>query len=405
MIEFQNLKVWNREIKDFEVKDLNFEVNSKLSDSLKREIDDPKLICLPSGIDIHVHFREPGYTHKEDMISGSEAALYGGITTVLEMPNTNPITDSVDQVLLKKKLAEKQDFVDILIAAAITDGNYQNLEKLNEHCDAYKVFMSESFGKLAVKEKNVEAALSQLEQIESSKPVIIHAEDSHILNSKVDEKIHEKQRPPEAEAMAIQTVLKWAYDFPSLKFHITHVSSSLSLKLLELVELSNLSTDTCPRYLFFDQESDLSTSLRKVNPPIRSPNDRSQLVEALSKGIIDMISSDHSPHTIEEKKTTSPSGMPGVQELMPSLLTLVHSNEIEWERAIEAFHTFPSILLNLELSNIAENCIIIDLSTPFEINKSWIKSKSQWSPFEGRILFGKVKCVVKSGEIIHFSKI
>ncbi|MCG3220054.1 MAG: dihydroorotase family protein [Candidatus Heimdallarchaeota archaeon] len=403
MVEFTNLKAWNHDSKDFVISDLNFSINKSITGISEKEIDGSNFVCLPTGIDIHVHFREPGFTHKEDMKSGTEAALNGGISAVLDMPNTNPITDSVDQILLKRKTAEKLNFVDILIAAAITDGNYQNLKKIDEHCDAYKVFLSESFGNLAIKEENVEGALNQLEQIESFKPIFFHAEDSLILKSKVDEKDHAKQRPPEAEAVAIQSILRWAHDYPSLRFHITHVSSALSLKLLELAALDNLSTDTCPRYLFFDQNSDLSLSLKKVNPPLRSTNDRNQLIEALSKGVIDMISSDHSPHTLEEKETSSPSGMPGVQELIPSLITLVQANEIEWERVIEAFHVFPSKLLNIEQNNFAENCMIVDLSTPFEVDKNWIKSKSKWSPFEGRMLNGQIKYVIKSGEIIHVS--
>ncbi|MCG3227536.1 MAG: dihydroorotase family protein [Candidatus Heimdallarchaeota archaeon] len=403
MVEFTNLKTWNQERKDFITSDLNFSINENTTGISKKEIDGSNFVCLPIGVDIHVHFREPGYTHKEDMKTGVEAALHGGISAVLDMPNTNPVTDSVDQILFKKKTGERYDYVDILIAAAITDGNYQNLKQIDEHCDAYKVFLSESFGDLAVKEENVEGALNQLEQIESSKPIIFHAEDSLILKSKADEKEHAKQRPPEAEAVAIQSILRWAHDYPSLRFHITHVSSALSLKLLEIATLDNLSTDTCPRYLFFDQTSDLSPSFMKVNPPLRSTNDRNQLIEALSKGVIDMISSDHSPHTIEEKEKSNPSGMPGVQELIPSLITLVQANEIEWERAIEAFHVFPSKLLKIEQNDVTENCMIVDLSTPFEVDKNWIKSKSQWSPFEGRMLNGQIKYVIKSGEIILVS--
>jgi dihydroorotase len=403
MLEITNLKIWNKDTKDFEIRDMKFEIDKSITELQKTKLDGSNLICLPPGIDIHVHFREPGYTHKEDMFSGAQAALNGGITTVLDMPNTEPVTDSVEQILLKKKLREKQKFVDILIAAAITDNNYKFLELIDGHCDAYKVFMSESFGNLAVNEDNIVNALNELEKIESSKAIIFHAEDFNILKSKADEKEHAKQRPAEAEALAIQTILRWAHDYPSLKFHITHVSSSLSLKLLELATLDNLTTDTCPRYLYFDETSKLDVNYKKVNPPLRSENDRYQLIDALSKGVLDMISSDHSPHTIEEKNTSNPSGMPGVQELIPSLVTLVKNNEIEWERAVEAYYDFPTKLLNIETKNIFENCMILDDVNPFEVNKNWIKSKSKWSPFENKILYGKVKFIVKSGKIVHFS--
>ena len=383
MIEFTNIKVWNQDSKEFVRRDLSFEVYENISIKSDKKINGSNLVCLPQGIDIHVHFREPGYTHKENMISGAEAALHGGITTVLDMPNTNPITDSVEQIKFKKEIAKNVKFVDILIAAAITDNNYDNLKNIDEQCDAYKIYMSESFGNLSVKEENIESSLSHLEQIESSKPIFFHAEDASILNSKKEEADHVNQRPPEAEAVAIQRILRWVHDYANLKFHITHISSALSLKLLEFNVLKNLTTDTCPRYLYFVQETDLSPPLKKVNPPLRTSNDRNQLIDALSKGVIDMISSDHSPHTLEEKEESNSSGMPGVQTLLPSLVTLVQANELEWERAIEAYHTFPLKLMNLESKNLSQDCIILDISNPFEVNKSWIKSKSRWSPFEG----------------------
>ena len=403
MIEFTNLKVWNQESMDFAISDLCFVVNENISIASDKKIDASDYVCLPQGIDIHVHFREPGYTHKEDMISGAQAALHGGIATVLDMPNTNPITDSVKQIEHKRRIAENVNFVNILIAAAITDKNYDDLKSIDEYCDAYKIFMSESFGNLSVKDENIENALRNLEQIESSKPIFFHAEDATLLKSKTDETEHIKQRPSEAEAVAIQRILRWAHEYSSLKFHITHVSSALSLKLLEFNVLDNLTTDTCPRYLYFDQETALSPSLKKVNPPLRFPTDRIQLIDALSKGVIDMISSDHSPHTLEEKEDSKPSGMPGVQTWLPSLITLVQTNELEWERAIEAYHTFPIKLMNLESKDMSQDCIIFDISNPFEVNKNWIKSKSRWSPFEVKMFYGQVKCVIKSGEIVHFS--
>ena len=400
MITFSNLKLWNENTREFELRDIEANYNPALFSINGDVIDCRDFLGVPLGIDLHVHFREPGYEHKEDFLSGAEAALFGGVLTVLDMPNTNPITDSVETLRQKRILSQKQDVVDILIAAAVTNTNFAQINALDAYCDAYKIFMSESFGNLKIDEANINSALSILEDIQTIKPIIFHAEDPNILAEQENESSHYKQRPADAEAVAIQKILQWAKDYSSLKMHVTHVSSSLSLKLLELADIPNLTSDTCPRYLYLNQFSELDEVLKKVNPPLRQETDNSMLIEALSMGVIDMISSDHSPHTLEEKKQSQPSGMPGVQELLLSLFSLVHSGELEWERAIEAYYTFPSKLLNIEKKQIEENFLIIDPYTPFMINSSWIKSKAGWSPFEKKYLYGLPRFVIKDSTVI-----
>ncbi|TET78326.1 MAG: hypothetical protein E3J43_04725 [Candidatus Heimdallarchaeota archaeon] len=399
MVVLQNLKFWNQQIRDFQIKD--FEVDVTTTGLGKKEIDCSNFIALPPAIDLHVHFREPGFEHKENMQSGAFAALHGGILHVLDMPNTNPITDSTKAVLQKKELSSKQKWIEILVAAALTNYNFDEIEGLDSHCDAYKVFMSESFGNLSISYENIENSLVKLESIESSKPIIFHAEDPRIIEESKKENNHSKKRPPEAEAFAVQTVLKWASDFPSLKFHLTHISSSLSLKFLDLVDSANLTSDTCPRYLFLNEDSSIPQHYKKVNPPLRKISDNNSLIESLATGVVDMISSDHSPHTLAEKEKENPSGMPGVQELLPALLTLVKNMEIEWDRAIEAFHYLPSKLLNLETDESLNSFIVLDINEPFRVDKSWIKSKAKWSPFENSFLYGKIKHIVKNNSLIQ----
>ena len=405
MVNFSNLKLWNSDKRDFETRDLEANYNTSMMKLESEDIDCRDYLGIPLGIDLHVHFREPGYEHKEDFLSGAEAALFGGILTVLDMPNTNPITDSIKELKQKRKLADKQNVVDILLASAITNNNSSQITQLDSYCDAYKVFMSESFGNLMINEDYINVALTNLEELETKKPIIFHAEDSVILKEREHETSHYRKRPAEAEAIAVQKVLQWAKDYKSLKFHLTHISSSLSLKMLEIANNGNLSSDTCPRYLYFNQFSNLDENFKKVNPPLRQETDNNMLIEAISKGTIDMISSDHSPHTIEEKKMLQPSGMPGVQELLPSLFTLVHNGDLEWERAIEAYYSFPSKLLNITARPAEANLLIIDPFTPFTINKEWIKSKCGWTAFENTILFGIPRFVIKNSQILIQNKI
>jgi dihydroorotase len=398
MVLFSNLKTWDKENKTFSIQDIEIVDEIHAFSSNIKEIDCSNLIAIPSGIDIHVHFRQPGFEHKETMKTGSLASLSGGVTTVLDMPNTNPVTDSIDTINIKRKFAKQQKYVEILIASAITNRNYKNLREIDEICDAYKVFMSESFGNLMIDNAKIYESLAELEKLESKKPVIFHAEDPEILAYHNKEKEHFKQRPPEAEASAIQQVLLWAQEFKNCKFHITHVSSSLSLKFLEMTETANLTSDTCPRYLWFDQDSKIPDELKKVNPPLRNPIDKSLLLDALATGIVDIISSDHSPHTMQEKLKEKLSGMPGVQELLPSILSMVLRNEIEWERTIEAIHTLPSKLLNINNNN--GDLVIFNPNEKYEVNKEWIKSKSKWSPFEGHTFLGKIMYVTKENRLI-----
>ncbi|MHA1302771.1 MAG: dihydroorotase [Candidatus Heimdallarchaeaceae archaeon] len=399
MIKIENLSLWDTYSKQFEIQDIELESEEQVL------IDATNLVGLPVGIDLHVHFRQPGYETKEDISSGSLAALHGGVVSVLDMPNTNPVTDSVKQVQFKKELAEKHSKIDYLVASAITNSNINELREINQYCDAYKVFMAESFGKLAVSYENIGAALAILEEIETTKPIIFHAEDPVILEQNKNQPIHRKQRPAEAEACAIQQIVNWANEYPKLKFHVTHLSSSLGLRVFRVTKAENVSSDTCPRYLLLDENSAIPDWKKKVNPPIRSALDKKELRDAFAIGEIDMISSDHSPHTVKEKKMSNPSGMPGVQELLPTLFTLVKSGEIGWERAVEAYHDKPKELLNIEKLDIEQgNLLLLDLREPIKITKEWVKSKVKWSPFENMLLYGKIQYVIKDNKILLKSK-
>ncbi len=399
MIKIENLSVWDNAIKDFVTKDLVIESNENLI------IDGSNLTGIPLGVDLHVHFRDPGYEYKEDLYTGSLAALYGGITTVLDMPNTNPITDSVKNIKYKKELAKKKSVIDVLVAGAITNNNTDEIVSMAKYADAFKVFMSESFGKLAVTYENIEKALSKLENAEESKPVIFHAEDPSKLKITEESLSHEEQRPKEAEAEAIQQISLWAQQYKNIHFHITHLSSELGVKMLELTRSNNITADTCPRYLMFSNTAKIEKWKIKVNPPIRTEFDRKELSKAFAIGAIDMICSDHSPHTIEDKtkgnKEIPPSGMPGVQELLPIVLTMVMKKEISWLRAIEAYHLYPSKLLNINNNSIESgNLLIYDLSSPSVVNKEWIKSKAGWSPYEQMLLYNNLQYVIKNGKIL-----
>ena len=398
MVKLSNLKCWNIQQRDFQIIDIEVQDKLNLLSSKKQEIDCSGLIGIPSGIDTHVHFREPGFEHKEDMLTGALTALNGGVTTVLDMANNNPITDSVESILQKKKLAEKQQFIDILIASAITNRNYKKLDEIDPFCDAYKIFLPEFEGDLKIDEERISISLASLEEIETGRPIIIQAEDQEIISRYNNKETHQKQRPPEAETIAFQKIFNWAKDFRSLKMHATLLSNSLSIKMLEMTHLPNLTSDTSFRYLLFDVENVPPEYAAKVNPPFRSKMDRNLLLKAFATGLIEIICSDHAPHTLEEKAKNNPSGIPGIQEILPTLVTKIKQSELEWDRVIEAFHIFPAKLLDIEIDNYhARNLVILDENVPFKISKDWVKTKVKWSALQGQNMFGRIHFVIKDG--------
>ncbi|MBY9000177.1 MAG: dihydroorotase family protein [Candidatus Heimdallarchaeota archaeon] len=401
MVILSNLNVWDIEKKNFVKRDLELEIDENKVKLTQKEIDASDLLALPPLFDIHVHFREPGYEYKETIETGSLAAFSSGIFTVLDMPNTNPITDSVKAITQKKEIARKQDYVDVLIAAALTETNHTELESIEQHCDAYKVFMSESFGSLSISYETIERSLATLEDLMSVKPIFFHAEDPAILELHKNEHQHHRKRPEEAEASAIQQILTWSEEYPNLKFHITHISSNLSIKILEMANRKNLTLDTCPRYIYFNQNTKMDSNIKQVNPPLRNAVDNEILLKSLATGLIDMVSSDHSPHSFEEKQNNSISGMPGVQELVPSIISLVNNGELEWERAIEALYDLPTNLFNLPEREIDSDLIILNANTPVEVSKEWIKSKAKWSPYENMNFTGQMIYAVKNGKVVY----
>jgi dihydroorotase len=359
------------------------------------------LHILPGVIDSQVHFREPGMTHKEDLESGTRAALLGGVTTVFEMPNTVPSTTTEELFLDKLSRAEKRAHCNYAFFIGGSPDNIAELaylEKMN-HCSGVKVFLGSSFGNLLVDEESVFDQILQNGQ----RRVIIHSEDEKRLKDRKQIAIdsghprsHPIWRDEESAFISTHKSIRLARK-NNRPVHILHVSSGEEMEFL--AKNKDIATvETLPQYLTFHGPDcyERFGALAQQNPPIRDVRHFEYLWRAVNNGTVDIIGSDHAPHTLEEKNKPypqSPSGVPGVQTLLPVMLDHVHQKRLSLEKLTMLVTENPRRVFGLKnKGRIAvgydADLTLVDLNKKMEIKKSWLASKSNWSIFEGMNVTG-----------------
>jgi len=362
-------------------------------------------LVLPAGIDMHVHFRDPGFTKKEDFSTGSLAAAFGGICCVCDMPNTDPQTNTMQALLEKVQLASTKSHVDFGLYAGVTDENLGKLRELAASSVGYKIYLGSSTHSSQLSSQNLGVALRETGR--TKKITLIHAEDEHCLMAHQDAEHslidHVRCRPAECEETAARHVLNEAAHLSSL-VHLCHVSSCETLEMMK-GRPRNLTVGVTPHHLFFDvHKLPSSKAFYKVNPPIRSSFDRDALWTGVTSGIVDVCESDHAPHTLEEKLgefNDTPSGLPGVETMYPLLLAAVKKERLGFARLLELVCERPARLLNLPKGRLEvgrdADLIVVDFKQPEPIKAEQLHSKCGWTPFEG---FPALipSCVVIRGE-------
>ena len=348
-------------------------------------------LVLPAGIDIHVHFRDPGLTHKEDFSTGTMSASYGGISCVFDMPNTIPQTTTLRALSDKITAAEKKTYVDFGVYAGIGDNNIKNIEELAKKCNGFKVYLGDTTNSLQFNVDNLKEMFDRVSS--TNKPVLIHAEDNKCLagyklkeNNLID---HMRSRPAECEETAIKNILRTSRN-TNAKIHICHLSSIEGLELLRK-RSKNISCGVTPHHLFFTAQNALKPqSYYKVNPPIRTSFDREALFDGIKNGLVDILESDHAPHTLEEKDAgfhTTPSGLPGVETMFPLFLYMVRKDTLSFQRLISILCEKPAELLKVPKGKIEvgrdADFIVVDLKKDCKIKSENLHSKCGWTPFEG----------------------
>ena len=381
-------------------------------------IDCTGLNILPGVIDTQVHFREPGLEHKEDLESGSRAAVLGGVTAVFEMPNTKPNTDTIEALDDKLKRAEGRMYCDHAFYVGATADNADRLNELERHpgCAGVKIFMGASTGSLLV------AGDSDLRRVLASgrRRVAIHAEDEARMNARMDQRIegdpssHPVWRDDESALLATRRILKLARE-AGRRIHILHVTTPAELELI--AQHKDVATcEVTPQHLTLAAEDAYPRlgTFAQMNPPIRSAAHREGLWRWLNQGVPDVIGSDHAPHSREEKEQpypASPSGMPGVQTLLPLLLDHVAKGRTSLARLVDltsagAQRVFGLIGKGRIAVGWDADFTIVDLNSEWTVQSDWLASKCGWSPFEGMRLRGRpVGTVIRGRRVMWDSEL
>ncbi len=371
------------------------------------------LHLLPGVIDTQVHFREPGHEHKEDLASGTRAAALGGVTAVCEMPNTRPSTTTRE--LLEDKLARARgraavDHAFFVGAAHENIGALAALELL-PGCAGVKMFMGSSTGSLLVPDD--EGVLAVLRA--GRRRVAVHAEDEarlverrRIATDGGDVHLHPLWRDEETALAATRRLIAHARR-AGRRVHVLHVTTAG--EMVFLAEHKEIATvETTPQHLTLAAPEcyDRLGTLAQMNPPIRSAAHREALWRAVAQGVVDVIGSDHAPHTLEEKAKPypeSPSGMPGVQTLVPLLLDHVNAGRLSLARFVDLTSAGPARIYGIAgKGRIAlgydADFTIVDLALKRRIENGWIASRCAWTPFDGMTVAGWPRMTVIRGRIV-----
>jgi dihydroorotase len=378
------------------------------------EVFDAKgLHVLPGVIDTQVHFREPGNEHKEDLESGTRAAVLGGVTSVFEMPNTDPPTIRGDDLADKIARATGRAWCDFAFFIGAAKENINRLAGLEQlpGCCGVKIFMGSSTGSLLVSDKGL---LSEVLQ-RGRRRIAVHAEDEDRLNERFEYArdgkkpyCHPIWRDDETALIATRRILELARK-AGRRIHVLHVSTAQEMALL--AEHKDLVTvEATPQHLTLaapECYSELGT-LAQMNPPIRGAEHRAGLWAGIANGVVDVIGSDHAPHTLEEKRIPypqSPSGMPGVQTLVPVMLNHVAEGKLTLERFVDLTAAGPARIYNIACKGrIAAgydgDLTLVDLAARRTIENSWIASKCAWTPFDGKKVVGWPVATIVRGHVV-----
>ncbi len=377
-------------------------------------------IIFPGLIDDQVHFREPGLTDKGTIESESKAALAGGITSFLEMPNTNPQTTTIKNWEQKNKLASRTSFANYSFMFGGTNDNLDQILKLDrKRVPALKLFLGSSTGNMLIDDPEV------LRQIFRSTNLVIavHCEDEKtiknnlkIAKEKFGEKIPVDQHPVIRDENACYISSSKAVALAKetgARLHIFHLSTAKELSLFQNnipLNKKKITAEVCIHHLWFnDLDYKNKGTLIKWNPSIKSKKDQEALWEGINNDFLDVLATDHAPHTLKEKfndYSKSPSGGPLVQHALPAILTAYHNGLISLEKIVEKACHNPAILFNIkDRGYIREgyfaDLVFIDLDKEYNIKKDDLLYKCGWSPFEGTKFKGKIEKTILNGSLVY----
>jgi len=383
-----------------------------------RVIDAQGLYLMPGMIDDQVHFREPGLTHKGNIASESRAAIAGGITSYMEMPNTNPITDSAEAVEEKYQRAATKSLANFAFYLGATNTNLEAIKSLDPNlASGVKVFMGASTGNMLVNDPKV------LEGIFEHCPILIatHCEDTPMIEANAQKfrerygddipiECHPEIRSREACLKSSSLAVSLAKTHGA-NLHVLHLTTADELKLFQAgdVRHKKITAEVCVHHLFFssDDYARLGAQI-KCNPAIKLPSDRAALQQAVLDDVIDIIATDHAPHTWEEKQGTyfkSPAGLPLVQHALLSLLEHHYNGSFSLEKIVQkTSHAVAQRYQVKDRGFIREgywaDLVLVDLHKPTTVSKDNILYHCGWSPFQGTTFHSSIVSTIVNGHVV-----
>ncbi len=372
---------------------------------------------IAGGIDPHVHFRDPGLTHKADMKTESLAALAGGVTTVMDMPNTNPATTSIKALKDKQELANEKAVCKMKFHLGATNSNIEEIIKAAKDPEVagIKVFMGSSTGNMLVDNENM---LEKLFSI-TDKPILVHCEDETTIRENLEkakaqfgdeipftehDKIRSRIACIKSSIKALELAIKHR-----TKLTLCHISTQEELNMVKVAKMqnSNIYAETSCNYLWFTNKAYKTLgSMAKCNPAIKEESDREGLIEGLKNGSIDIIGSDHAPHLLEEKENNylkAPSGLPTIQQTLSILLTLAKREDIPLNIIASVFSEKTSEIYNLDCGKLEKgykaDFVIFNYDKEYKVVNEDQHSKCGWTPYAGETLNGVIEQVYLDGKL------
>jgi len=336
------------------------------------------LIKIPGLIDVHVHLREPGATHKEDFYTGSRAAVVGGFTFIIDMPNNPTPTITFERLEEKIELAEKA-VCDIGFHFGTDGKNLEEFAKVwdNPRVFGLKIYCNHTTGEMLIEDENI------LDKIfsawNSDKPILVHAEGKQLVKTLLLANKYKR------------------------RIHVCHITQKIEVDLVRLAKLQGqkVSAGVCPHHLYFTDESVFEIpGYGIMKPPLGTKIDQEALWVGLNDGTIDIVETDHAPHTKEEKEKEGPAfGVPGLETALGLMYRAVHDGRIKEDDVVKFLYTNPKRIFNIPEQ--ADTYVELDPEVPWVVGENSYESKCGWSPFEGMTLYGKPgKVVIKGQEII-----
>jgi len=382
-------------------------------------IDATNQYLLPGAIDDQVHFREPGLTHKANIFTESRAAVAGGVTSFMEMPNTNPQTTTQQLLEEKYQIAAQTSLANYSFFMGTTNHNYEELMKTNpKNVCGIKIFMGSSTGDMLVDDAPT------LEKIFANSPSLIatHCEDDKLIKETQEKFVREFGEDLSVENHPLIRSAQACYNSSSLavalakkhdtRLHILHISTAKELELFDNslpLEQKKITAEACIHHLWFsDADYASKGNFIKWNPAVKTANDREAIFQAVLDDKIDVIATDHAPHTIEEKSQSylkAPSGGPLVQHSIVAMLDFYHQGKISLEKIVQKMSHNVSTLFRIQDRGFIRegywaDLVLVDLNSSWTVSKENILYKCGWSPFEGHTFKSKVTHTIVSGNLV-----